>query len=185
MPRASAAGVRLSLRFGGGHIRLPGGGGGCWNRIGDQFAALLPDRPAYDPSHPLGMPQAADRPHGSFSKSSSAPAVRLPVCVDRRLCLLGRHDPGMAQRVDQGRILYRGDTRLAKRQRAGDRRGSAVIGGFVLIAARCLRLGARGALDKAGDRLAGFGVHPQERAELGAGDARIPDQGEQLHLILQ
>src|SRR5580700_7530490 len=85
----------------------------------------------------------------------------------------------------QSQILYLWDTRLAERQGDGDRRGSAVTGGFVLIAARCLRLGARGALDKASDRLAGFGVHPQKRAELGAGDARVPDQGEQFHLILQ
>jgi transposase len=31
--------------------------------LGDQFAALLPDRPVYDPSHPLGChrPRIADR----------------------------------------------------------------------------------------------------------------------------
>jgi hypothetical protein len=80
---------------------------------------------------------------------------------------------------------YRWDTRLAKWQGDGDRRGSVVTGGFVLVAARCLRFGPRGALDEAGDCLAGFGVHPQKRAELGAGDARVPDQGEQFHLILQ
>jgi transposase len=36
---------------------------GCWSPLWDQFAALLPGRPVYDPSHPLGChkPRIADR----------------------------------------------------------------------------------------------------------------------------
>src|SRR6516164_10575499 len=45
----------------------------------DQFAALLPDRPVYHPSHPLGChkPRIADRDH--LRKADPGPAVRLLV----------------------------------------------------------------------------------------------------------
>ena len=47
----------------------------------DQFAALLPDRPVYDPSHPLGChkPRIADRiifENSSRSCGSAAPTYR-------------------------------------------------------------------------------------------------------------
>ena len=80
----------------------------------DQFAALLPDRPVYHPAHPLGChkPRIARPDH--LRKTGSGPAVRLLLCLDRRLRLRCHHDPGAPRRVDQGR-----DLRQAEADRAG------------------------------------------------------------------
>jgi hypothetical protein len=63
MPQASAAGVRLSLRSGGGHHMRFAGGAAAAGTLWDQFAALLPDRPVYDLLHPLRChrPRICDR----------------------------------------------------------------------------------------------------------------------------
>ena len=59
----------------------------------DQFAALLPGRPVYDPAHPLGCdkPRIADRI--IFEKLIQVLRSRLLVCLDRRLRLRCHHDP--------------------------------------------------------------------------------------------
>jgi hypothetical protein len=56
----------------------------------DQSAALLPDRPVYDPSHPLSCHKPPDRGPDHLRKADPGPAVRL-VCVDRRLQLRCHH----------------------------------------------------------------------------------------------
>ena len=60
----------------------------------DQFAALLPDRPVYDPSHPLGCHrrQIADRI--VFEKLLQILRFGCSYRGDRRLHLPGHHDPG-------------------------------------------------------------------------------------------
>jgi len=54
MPQAGAAGVRPYLRSGGGYHTGLAGGAAAAGTAWDQFAALLSDRPVYDPSHGLG-----------------------------------------------------------------------------------------------------------------------------------
>ena len=69
----------------------------------DQFAALLPDRPVYHPSHPLGChkPRIGDRI--IFEKLIQVLRFGCSYVVDRRLLLRCHHDPEPPQRVDQGR----------------------------------------------------------------------------------
>src|SRR6516165_11502027 len=57
--------------------------------------------------------------------------------------------------------------------------------GFVVLVAVPARVVARRGLDQVGDGLPGLRAELEDGAELGAADAGVPDQGQQLDLLLQ
>jgi hypothetical protein len=80
----------------------------------DQFAALLPPRPVYAPSHPLGChrPRIGDRI--IFEKLIQVLRFGCPYQSIADCTCGAHHDPGSPQRIDQGR-----DIRPAQADRAG------------------------------------------------------------------
>ena len=80
----------------------------------DQFAALLPGRPVYDPAHPLGChrPRIGDRI--IFEKLIQVLRFGCSYEAIADCGCSAHHDPGPPRRVDQGR-----DLREAQADRAG------------------------------------------------------------------
>jgi hypothetical protein len=111
-----------------------------------------------------------------MSRSATTPPRRRSALPEETLHLGVLRAGRRLTRRRRWRSLHAGGTAAPAPESTGRRpRGSAQALGFV--APRICRPGlrARGAPDEAGDRPAAGGVHAQDRAELGAGDARVPD----------